>query len=80
MPDTDFEKFKAFFKERGVLFFAYKGAGTTYASTENGHTWLTHGAKISVSQAHFVFDENESFIGTVADEMGYFEERKVGIS
>ncbi|MDP1712418.1 MAG: hypothetical protein Q8K86_08175 [Candidatus Nanopelagicaceae bacterium] len=36
--------------------------------------------EVSVSQVHFFFDADGKFLGTLADEMGYWEKRGAAIA
>ena len=73
--DTDIHAFHGFFIEHGVEFSCgpgYEGS----MSEEDLERLPTARHSITVSQAHFYFDKDGRFVGTIADEMGFVEPRK----
>ena len=71
---TDLQRFKEFFKEMGVSFWA----PTHTDSHRHGEEPQQSIYNLSVSQAIFCFDKDENYIGVVSDEMGVFDRRADG--
>jgi len=65
---TELEAFREFFDSMGVSF-----SESRVSSRYKG------GSVLSVSQAHFHFDEQGRFRGVEADEMGDFEARETAL-
>jgi hypothetical protein len=85
----DIDDFLAFFRSKGIecapRAHPYEGCDTDGPPDDLdlyrrlGHRdedhWVGKGLIVSVSQCHFVFDTDGRFVGTHADDMGYFVQR-----
>lgn len=71
---TEYEEFAAFFRRMGIEFVRVKNM---FPDCRHGQEPVESIYLLSVSQAHFCFDENEKYIGVVSDETGHFEPRRI---
>jgi len=71
---NDYEKFVEFFNSMGVEY------GTPDHLNSEDHRYgdepIESIYNLTPSQAIFCFDKDKRFIGTVGDELGYFDKRK----
>jgi len=70
---TDYEKFRKFFDEMGIVYGMPDNAGM--GDHRHGEEPVESIFNLTVSQAIFCFDKDKNYIGVVSDEMGFFEPR-----
>ena len=70
---NDMAKFQDFFQKMGIPYGAPDHLNS--GSHRHGDEPQESIFNLTVSQAIFCFDKDKRFIGTVSDEMGYFEKR-----
>ncbi len=79
---TDLDEFIAFFASKGIGASPYRcpeeeGQDVHPLGWKDEAQWVGPRIMLSVSQCHFVFSPDGRFVGTHADDMGYFLPRGV---